>query len=385
MNFDPSERKEWFGRMRRVVVKIGSAVLTGARGLDRVVIHRLSDQIADLKAQNREILIVSSGAVASGVTKIGLTERPRGIPQKQAAAAVGQSVLMQAWEEAFDKFDQLVAQVLLTGDDLAHRSRYLNAGNTLETLLDWGILPIINENDTVAVEEIKFGDNDRLSAMIAGLVGADLLISLTDTEGLYDCDPRSNSGAKLMPIVQRIDSKVLACAAPVAGAVGTGGMLSKVQAAKRVLASGIPAVIAPGRERDVLLRLFAGEPLGTLFLPRKKLYHGRKLWLAGLSKPSGVVVLDHGASKALKSGGKSLLPIGIREVRGNFGVGAPIRCIDEEGKIIGMGLSNYKSAEIERIMGRHTDEIENLIGYRHSDEVIHRNNFVLADEPVEAE
>jgi glutamate 5-kinase len=368
-----------------VVVKIGSAVLTGARGLDRVMIHRLSDQIVDLKAQNREIVIVSSGAVASGVRKIGLSERPVAIPQKQAAAAVGQTVLMQAWEDAFDKFDQLVAQVLLTGDDLTHRSRYLNAGNTLETLLDWGIVPIINENDTVAVEEIKFGDNDRLSAMIAGLVGADLLVSLTDTEGLYDCDPRANPGARLIPVVQRIDAKLLACAAPLAGAVGTGGMLSKVQAAKRALSSGIPAVIAPGRERDVLLRLFAGEPLGTVFLPRKKLYHGKKQWLACLSKPAGEVVLDRGASRALQSGGKSLLPIGIREIRGNFGVGAPIRCLDESGRVIGMGLSNYRSGEIERIMGRHTEEIEALLGYRHSDEVIHRNNFVLADETAETE
>jgi glutamate 5-kinase len=377
---DLSNRKEWFGGVRRLVIKIGSAVLTGPRGLDRVMIHRLSDQIAELKAQGREVVVVSSGAVASGVRKVGLAEKPKAIPQKQAAAAVGQSVLMQAWEEAFDKYDLLVAQVLLTAEDLSHRHRYLNARNTLEVLIDWGISPIINENDTVVVEEIKFGDNDQLSIMIAGLIGADLIVTLTDTEGLYDCDPRSHSEAKLIPLVQRVDAKLLACAAPTPGAVGTGGMYSKLLAAKKSLASGIPMVIAPGRERDALLRIFAGEPLGTLFLPRERLYHGRKIWLANLSKPAGDLVLDEGAALALRRGGKSLLPIGIREIRGNFGVGAPVRCLDEAGCVIGVGLTNYGSHEIEHIMGRHSDEIEKFIGYKHSDEVIHRNNFVLADD-----
>jgi glutamate 5-kinase len=347
------------------------------------MIHRLSDQIAELKREGREILVVSSGAISSGVRKIGLRERPKAIPQKQAAAAVGQSVLMQSWEEAFDKYDQLVAQVLLTAEDLSHRHRYLNARNTLDVLLDWGIVPIINENDTVVVEEIKFGDNDQLSIMIAGLTGADLMITLTDTEGLYDCDPRSHSEAKLIPVVKRVDSKVLACATAQPGAVGTGGMHSKLVAAKKSLASGIPMVIAPGKERDVLLRLFAGETLGTLFIPQERLYHGRKIWLANLSKPAGDVILDEGAALALRKGGKSLLPIGIREIRGNFGVGAPIRCLDQAGSAIGVGLSNYKSSEIELIKGRHSEDIERLIGYKHSDEVIHRNNFVLADEIAE--
>jgi glutamate 5-kinase len=365
------------------VIKIGSAVLTSSRGLDRVMIHRLSDQVAELKGKGCEVIIVSSGAIASGVRKIGLTERPRAIPQKQAAAAVGQSVLMQAWEEAFDKYELLIAQVLLTGEDLAHRHRYLNARNTLEALLDWNILPIINENDTVAVEEIKFGDNDQLSTLIAGLVSADLVVTLTDTEGLYECDPRIDHDARLIPIIQRVDSKVLACATPTAGAVGTGGMLSKVLAAKKCLASGIPMVIAPGRERDVLLRLFSGESMGTLFLPRKKLYHGRKLWLAGLSKPAGELVIDEGAATALQKGGKSLLSIGIREIRGSFGVGAPVRCMSATGRIVGVGLSNYKSGEIEQIKGHRSEEIEAILGYKHSDEVIHRNNFVLADEMVE--
>ena len=376
------ERKALLSRCRRLVIKVGSAVLTGPRGLNRVMIHRLSDQIAELRTQekDRQILIVTSGAVASGVRKIGLGERPKTIPQKQAAAAVGQGVLMEAWEAAFDKYDLLVAQVLITSEDLAHRHRYLNARNTLETLLDWRILPIINENDTVVVVEIKFGDNDQISAMIAGLVGADLVINLTDTEGLYNCDPRTHASAQLIPLVNRVDAKLLTCATPLPGAVGTGGMLSKINAARKCLASGIPMIIAPGKERDVLLRLFQGEELGTLFLGRRRIYHGKKLWLANLPKPSGDLILDDGAVAALKKSGRSLLPIGIIDIRGTFGVGAPVRCVDKAGDVVGIGLSNYKASEILLIKGLRSDEIESAIGYKHSDEVIHRNNFVLADE-----
>lgn len=369
-------------RCRRLVVKVGSAVITGTRGLDRVMIHRLSDQIGELRLRDPglQIVIVTSGAIASGVRKIGLAQRPKSIPHKQATAAVGQGVLMEAWEGAFDKYELLAAQLLLTTEDLAHRHRYLNARNTLETLLDWGILPIINENDTVVVEEIKFGDNDQLAALISGLIGADMVVVLTDTEGLYDCDPRANPEAGLVRLVQAVDSKLLACATPLPGSSGTGGMLSKLYAAKKCLASGIPMIIAQGKERDVLLRLFDGEELGTLFLPKKRLYHGKKLWLANLPKPAGDLTLDDGAVQALVGKGRSLLPIGIREVRGTFGVGTPVRCLDREGRVIGVGLSNYKSEEIELIRGHHTEEIEQIIGYKHSDEVIHRNNFVLFGE-----
>ncbi len=258
MSQDSAERRTIFDRCRRLIIKIGSAVLTGPRGLNLVMIHRLTDQIAELKEKGLEIVIVTSGAVASGVRKVGLTERPRTIPQKQAAAAVGQGFLMEAWEGAFNKFELLVAQVLLTTEDLAHRHRYLNARNTLETLLDWGILPIINENDTVVVEEIKFGDNDQLSAMIAGLIGADLVINLTDTEGLYECDPRLDASANLIQLVRGVDAQLMACAGSGSGPIGTGGMLTKINAAKKCLASGIPMIIAPGRERDVILRLFQG-------------------------------------------------------------------------------------------------------------------------------
>jgi glutamate 5-kinase len=383
----PIDRASFFSRCRKLVIKVGSAVLTDPRGLNRVMIHRLSDQVAELRERDpdRKIAIVTSGAVASGLRKVGLDQRPRTIPYKQALAAVGQGVLMEAWEAAFDKYDLMVAQVLLTSEDLSHRHRYLNARNTLETLLEWGILPIINENDTVVVEEIRFGDNDHLSAMIAGLIGADLVVNLTDTAGLYDSDPRSDPAACLIPLVQRIDAKLMACATPTPGTVGTGGMLSKVNAARKCLASGIPMIIAPGRERDVLLRLFAGETLGTLFVPRKKVYQGKKLWLANLPKPVGDLVLDDGATMALKNRGKSLLPIGIKEVRGNFGLGSPVRCLSQQGEVIGIGLSNYKSVEIEVIKGHRSEEIETLIGYKHSDEIIHRNNFVLSGELIEEE
>lgn len=379
------DRVSFFSRCRKLVIKVGSAVLTDKRGLNQVMIHRLSDQVAELKQRDpeRKIAIVTSGAVASGLRKVGLEQRPRTIPHKQALAAVGQGVLMEAWEAAFGKYELLVAQVLLTSEDLSHRHRYLNARNTLETLLDWGILPIINENDTVVIEEIRFGDNDHLSAMIAGLIGADMVINLTDTAGLYDSDPRSNPSARLIPVVHRVDSKILACTTPLPGSVGTGGMLSKVNAARRCLASGIPMIIAPGKERDVLLRLFEGEELGTLFLPKERVYQGKKLWLANLPKPVGDLVLDDGAVAALQKGGKSLLPIGVREVRGTFGIGAPVRCLDGSGEVVGIGLSNYKSGEIDLIKGHHSEEIETLIGYKHSDEVIHRNNFVLIGEMAE--
>jgi len=377
---DLLDRRSLFARCRRLIIKVGSAVLTAPRGLNRVMVHRIADQIAELRHDGREIVVVSSWAVASGLRKIARVERPLSIPQKQATAAVGQSFLMQAWEDAFDKFDLLTAQILLTSEDLAHRHRYLNARNTLETLLDWGIVPIINENDTVIVEEIKFGDNDHLSALIGGLIGADLVINLTDTEGLYDRDPKSHPEARLIRLVQRVDAGLLKCAGGEPGQLGTGGMLSKVNAAKKCLASGIPMIIAPGRERDVIPRLFAGEMLGTLFNSEQRVYHGRRVWLANLPQPAGDLILDGGAVLALKKGGKSLLPIGIREVRGNFGIGSPVRCLDEQQRIIGIGLTNYKAAEIEKIRGHHSDEIAALIGYKHSDEVIHRNNFVLADQ-----
>ncbi len=373
-----SERKNIVDKCRRIVIKIGSAVLTSSRGLDRVVVHRLSDQIAELLNAGREIVIVSSGAISSGMKKLGLRERPKTIPAKQATAALGQSFLMQAWEEAFDKYEILVAQILLTGEDLADRKRYLNARNTLETLLEWKVVPIVNENDTVITNEIKFGDNDQLSVLIAGLIGAELIINLTDIQGLFDSDPRKNPKAKLISTVHRVDENLLACASNQCTEFGTGGMVSKLLAARKALSIGIPMIIAPGKRRDVILDIFAGEDIGTLFVPHGRLYYGKKVWLAHLPYPSGDLIIDSGAVKALVEQGKSLLPVGIKEVRGIFDEGAPVRCIDEEtGNVIAIGLTNYKSIEIEKIKGHHTKDIEKLLGYKHYDEIIHRNNLAL--------
>ncbi|MBW1979590.1 MAG: glutamate 5-kinase [Deltaproteobacteria bacterium] len=372
-----TERQRILAEVNRVVIKVGSGVLTGSRGLDLGVINRLCDEISLLREQNRQVVIVSSGAIASGMRKVGLREWPRTIPQKQAAAAVGQSSLIQAYEEAFHHYDLKVAQVLLTSDDLTHRRRYLNARHTLQTLLDWGIIPIVNENDTVVVDEIRFGDNDNLSALIAHLTEADLLVALTDTDGLFDCDPRRNENASIIHLVRRIDRRLQQCASDTPGSVGTGGMSSKLIAARKVIAAGIPMIIANGRKRYVLKQIFDGKQIGTLFLPAKRRLPGRKQWIAHTLKPQGELVLDDGAAKALKTQGKSLLPSGIVSVTGKFGVGAPVRCLDQFGETVGIGLVNYSAAEIDLIKGKRSNLIERTLGYKHSDEVIHRDNFVL--------
>ena len=364
---------------RRVLVKIGSSVLTNQGGLDVDCIDHLAVQLAAQRAAGREVVVVSSGAIAAGMRKLALPERPRTIPGKQAAAAVGQGILMQAWEVALSRRGMIAAQVLLTADDLAHRHRYLNARHTLETLLGWGVVPVINENDTVMVDEIKFGDNDHLAALIATLVGADVALILSDVDALYDADPRVRADARPIPLVRRVDAELLEAAGRAPGEVGTGGMLSKILAAKKCLSAGIPMWIGPGRAPDVLSRALGGEAFGTLFAGRARRYGGKKLWLAQLPRPAGELVVDSGAARALREGGTSLLPVGVREVRGNFGIGAPVRCVDERGHLVGVGLVNYGSGEIDRIRGCRTADIEARLGYRHSDEVIHRDHFALAD------
>ena len=363
---------------RRIVIKVGSAVLSGADGRQ----HQLSiaEQIATLKREGREVVLVSSGAVASGMAKLGLKERPKTMPGKQAAAAVGQPVLMQRWEQAFDWFELKVAQVLLTAEDLAQRNRYLNSRHTLETLLEWGIVPVINENDTVMVEEIKFGDNDQLSALIATLVAADLLIILSDIEALYTADPRSNPEAQPIHFVERVDSEIMAMAGDNPNQVGTGGMRSKLLAAEKVQAAGIPLLLLPGTQPQSIAKALAGESVGTLFAGGNRRYGGQKLWLYQLPKPAGEIVVDAGAAKALRQGGASLLPAGIREVHGSFGVGEAVKCLDLENHLIGVGLVNYTAAEIERIKGAKSKDLERILGYNHSDEVIHRDYFALASE-----
>jgi glutamate 5-kinase len=373
------ERKKVAGSAQRIVIKVGSSVLAGRRGLELGIINRLCDEISMLREQGRQVVIVSSGAIASGIRKVGLRGMPKTIPQKQAAAAVGQGSLIQAYEEAFSHYDLKVAQILLTSDDLTNRRRYLNARHTLQTLLEWGIIPVVNENDTVVVDEIKFGDNDNLSALMAQLIEADLLVALTDMEGLYDSDPRENRNAKIIPIVHRIDKEVVGFAGDRPSGLGTGGMLSKLMAARKVTAAGVPMIIGNGRNRYILKQIFDGEEVGTLFLPAERRLPSKKQWIAHTLKPQGEVILDGGAAKALQLRGKSLLSTGIVAVRGRFEVGAPVRCLSGEEEVIGIGLVNYGSDEIEKIMGVRSNRIEEILGYKHSDEVIHRDNFVLSE------
>ncbi|MDW8424570.1 MAG: glutamate 5-kinase [Meiothermus sp.] len=363
---------------RRLVIKVGSAVLSGPAGRQQQL--AIAAQIAGLRREGREVVLVSSGAMAMGLGKLGLTERPRTMPGKQAVAAVGQPTLMYWWEQAFGWYDLKVAQILLTAEDLAHRHRYLSARQTLETLLEWGIVPIINENDTVMVDEIKFGDNDQLSALIATLVGADLLILLSDIEALYEADPRTHPTAQPIHFVERVNAQVLQMAGDDPNRVGTGGMKSKLLAAEKAQAAGIPTLLLPGTRPQSIAEALRGEPIGTLFAGGNRRYSGRKLWLYQLPKPQGEIVVDAGAALALRQGGASLLPAGILEVRGQFGVGEAVRCLDERGHLIGVGLVHYSAAELRRIQRRKTQDIEAILGYKNTDEAIHRDYFALASE-----
>jgi glutamate 5-kinase len=373
-------RKSLLKDVKRIVVKIGSAVLTEDGVLHQPTISRLADEVAFLKKKGFQVALVSSGAIASGVGKMGLARKPKTIPQKQAVAAVGQGSLIRAYEEAFEPYRLLVAQILLTREDLTHRQRYLNARNTLLTLLDWGIIPIINENDTVAVEEIKFGDNDNLSALITHLIDGDLLIALTDTEGLYERDPREDPQARLIPIVERIDRQVEGYTSKDSGRWGSGGMRSKIAAARKVTAGGIPVIVASGRRMGILKELMKGKSLGTLFPPQIPLLSRKKHWIAYTLKPKGELTVDEGAVKALVEKGKSLLPSGVTEVRGRFGIGACVRLLDPAGLIVGKGLVNYSASDIAKIQGMKTSEIENRLGTKDSDEVVHRDNMVILKE-----
>lgn len=360
---------------KRLVLKVGSAVLSGASGKQNQL--QLARQIALLRQEGREVVLVSSGAVASGMAKLGLTERPKTMPQKQAAAAVGQPMLMQRWEQALAWFNLQVGQILLTAEDLANRHRYLNARHTLQALLQWGIVPIINENDSVMVDEIKFGDNDQLSALIAALVGADLLVIFSDIPALYTADPRSNPQAQAVPFVAQVTPEVRQMAGDSPNAVGTGGMRSKLLAAEKAQAAGIPMLLLPGQQPDSLLQALQGQEVGTLFAASERRYAGQKLWLSQLPQSAGALLLDAGAAKALRNSGASLLPAGIKAVQGVFDVGEAVRVLDPSGAVVGVGLVNYASAEIERIKGAQTQQIESILGYKHSDEVIHRDHFAL--------
>jgi glutamate 5-kinase len=367
-------------RTRRLVIKVGSAVMTTANGLNLEVIEELTDNIAQLIEAGREVVLVSSGAIAAGFKKIGLPTKPSAIPQKQAVAAIGQSTLMQNYERAFNRHGVKVAQILLTRNDLANRRRYLNARNTLFTLLNWKVIPIINENDTVVVEEIQFGDNDNLSALISSVVQADLLIILTDIDGLYDRDPRQFKDACRIPLVEKIDLKLERTASREPGVIGSGGMFSKIQAAKKAASVGIPTIIAPGLQPNIVARIFSGEEEGTLFLSQTTKLRSRQYWLAYSTNPAGDIVVDDGARKVLQHQGKSLLPAGVIGVNGRFSAGAAVRLIDAAGKIIGIGLSNYSANDLACIKGLKTCNIQQSLGYKGYDEVVHRDNMVIFTE-----
>ncbi|MCF8024700.1 MAG: glutamate 5-kinase [Desulfobacteraceae bacterium] len=372
------DRTSCFKNAGRVVIKVGSGVLTGADGLNTLVINSLSRQICELANRGVEVLFVSSGAMAAGQKKIGLARRPDEIPKRQAIAAVGQAGLILCYENAFAEYGRQVAQVLLTSDDLSiSRRRYLNARNTLHTLLSWNVVPIINENDTVVVEEIKFGDNDNLSALIALMMNADILVNLTDIDGLYTGDPCSDPNARQIPVVADITREIEKTASGMPGVLGTGGMLSKIRAARKVSVAGIPMVIAGGMKENILLKLFEGQELGTFFLPSKQKLPNRKSWIGFTLKPRGAVLIDEGAARAIMEKGKSLLPGGITGVEGEFGIGAPVHIIDSVGRRVATGLVNYSSSDIKKIRGCRSGQISEKLGEKPYDEVIHRNNMTV--------
>ncbi len=364
---------------RRVVVKIGSSLLTNAgAGLDREAIAGWVRQIALLRARGVEVLVVSSGAIAEGMKRLGWAKRPRAVHELQAAAAVGQMGLVQMWESCFSELGLHTAQVLLTHEDLGDRKRYLNARTTLKTLVELGVVPIINENDTVVVEEIRFGDNDTLGALVTNLIEADALVVLTDQKGLYSSDPRKSPGARLIERARAGDPALEAMAGGAGSHLGSGGMLTKVLAARRAARSGAHTAIAWGGEPDVLVKLFAGEAVGcTILVAETAPVAARKQWLADHLKPSGRITLDAGAVKAVVADGKSLLAIGATAVEGHFERGEVVSVAAPDGHEIARGLVNYGATETARILGRPTLEIEAILGYVAEPELIHRDNLVV--------
>lgn len=362
---------------RRVVVKIGSALLTrDGQGLNSDGIHDWAAQIAQLRGRGLELVLVSSGAVAAGMQRLGRSTRPHALHELQAMAAVGQMNLVQVYESAFQRHGLHTAQVLLTHDDLTDRRRYLNSRTTLRTLLGFGVIPVINENDTVATEEIRFGDNDTLAALVANLIEADLLLILTDQRGLYDRDPRQDPDAKLLAEGRAGDPQLLSMAGG-SGVLGRGGMRSKLLAAEKAARSGASTVIAPGREVNVIVRVLDGEPVGTHLQAAQGRVAARKQWLAGQLRATGKLRLDAGAVKVIREGGKSLLPVGVQAIEGAFTRGEIVSCLDPEGHEVARGLVNYSSEEAGRIIGKASDKIESILGYIDEPELIHRDNMVV--------
>jgi glutamate 5-kinase len=381
MNRTEKAQSDLSSAYRRIVVKFGTGLLTGGKDhLDQDIMSSLVAQAAELHEQGREIVIVSSGAIASGRHKLGLTRKVKGIPYKQVMASVGQARLMQTYEQLCGQHNITVAQALLTRAELSERAGYLNARNTLLALMDLGVICIVNENDVVAVDEIegaRFGDNDNLSAMVANLVDADLLLILSDIAGLYTADPHRNPDARLVPRVDRVDASIEELAAGTSGNTGTGGMITKLEAAKLATSSGVTMIIADGREPDIMRRVVAGESVGTLFPPAASKLESRKRWmLSGLST-RGKLVVDSGAARALKKDKRSLLAAGIKQIGGKFRRGDIVNIVDSDELRLACGIANYSSTDIEVIKGAHSDKIVVLLGYDYGSEVVHRNNLVV--------
>ncbi len=367
--------------MSRIVVKIGSNLLTDKAGLlNQKRIHAIARDISDVCNAGYEVVIVSSGAIAAGLKKLGLKGIPKEIRMKQAAAAVGQSSLMWAYEKSFFRFHKKVGQVLLTRNIVSERTRYLNAKNTLLTLLANKIVPIVNENDAISTDEIKFGDNDHLAALVSGLIDAERLIILSDVEGLYLMDPKKHTDAKIISTVSEITPELEAMAGGAGSVVGTGGMYSKVLAAKKALSYGITVNIISGRKKGLVLSLLQGERHGTEFIAQTKKMSSRKGWIAYVVKPAGSLILDEGAVNAILNSGKSLLPSGIVRVEGLFEADDAVECLDAQGNRIAQGIVNYSSRDVERIKGKRSADIGKILGYRNTDEVIHRDNLVVLKE-----
>lgn len=363
---------------RRIVVKVGSAVISGPEGLDPARLADLARGLARL-AEGRELLLVSSGAIVAAAPRLART--PKTLAELQAAAAVGQPELMRAWQASLSKHNLDTAQVLLTAEDLTDRKRYLNARATLERLLAWGVVPIVNENDTVMTEEIQFGDNDQLAVRVAGLLGADLVLVLSEAEALFERDPRIDPAAQPLREVGRVTPEVLAMASDRPGSAGRGGMKSKLLAAKMAQEAGIPFWLLPGKRAGVLESALAGKRIGTFFHAPEHGHRGERLWLAQLPRHAGTLVVDAGAARALRHQGRSLLAVGVREVYGAWEAGSPVRVVDPEGRQVGIGLANYAAAEVRRLAGQPSDKIPALLGREGPEEIIHRDHFVLLDEP----
>jgi len=371
-------RHQLIKQARRIVVKIGSSLVASQGvGLRPERIEAIAEDAVAVQKNGREVLLVSSGAIISGIQKLGLTAYPKNLPAKQAAAAVGQSRLMWAYEKAFERLGGTVAQILLTHQDLSDRRRFLNARHTLTTLLQLGVTPIINENDTVAVDEIRFGDNDTLAGQVAHLVDADLLIILSDVDGLFTEDPRKNPEAKLIPLVTEVTPDIEKRAGVTATFEGTGGMMTKIQTAKTIAQLGVPTLITNGTQSGALRAAIEGADVGTFILPLERRMNSRKHWIAYTLKVKGQLVLDEGAVEALVRRGKSLLASGVTEVGGNFDPGDAVVCTDRHGKDVAKGLVNFASDTLTRIKGLKTSEIRKTIGLQEYEEVIHRDNLVV--------